>query len=349
MLRTDGAVPSGVGMTAAAGLARGERAPDMVLPSRDGTPTRYYAHAGGRPALLVLADEACVARLHALAEGLTAVDDAHLTVHVVGPPALAGHDVPFPLLQDADGRAAAAYRTGGAPIAFLLDPNLRVRAALLFADGARIAADVAELVAELVWDDRRPREITTQAPLLVVPDVLGPERCAELIAVWEQQGHSETGVESSTGGRRGEQRSAQLKRRRDHIVQDPQRSRELATTIGRCVMPELSKAFAYRASRFEGFKIACYQASDRGFFGAHRDNLSPATAHRRFALTLNLNDGYQGGQLRFPEYGPELYRPAPGAALLFSCSHLHEVLDVTAGRRFVLLSFLFGDEASRPE
>ena len=336
-------------MTAAAGLGRGERAPDMVLASRDGTPTRYYAHAGGRPALLMFADEACVARLDALAEGLTAIGDADLTVHVVGPPALTGHDLPFPLLQDADGRAVAAYRTGGAPTAFLLDPNLRVRAALPFADGARVAAEVAELVAELVWDDRRPREITTQAPLLVVPDVLGPEQCAELITVWEQEGHSDTGVESSTGGGRAEQRSAQLKRRRDHVVQDPQRSRELATTIGRRVMPELSKAFAYRASRFEGFKIACYQASDRGFFSAHRDNLSPATAHRRFALTLNLNDGYQGGQLRFPEYGPELYRPAAGAALVFSCSHLHEVLDVTAGRRFVLLSFLFGEEAPRPE
>ena len=231
------------------------------------------------------------------------------------------------MLQDPDGRAAGAYRTGGAPTAFLLDPNLRVRATLPLADGARVAAEVAELVAELVWDDRRPREITTQAPLLVVPDVLDPERCAELIAVWEQQGHSQTGVETATGGGRAEQHNAQLKRRRDHVVGDPQRSRELATTIGRRVMPELSKAFAYRASRFEGFKIACYQASDGGFFRAHRDNLSPTTAHRRFALTLNLNDGYQGGQLRFPEYGPERYRPAAGAGLVFSCSHLHEVLD----------------------
>src|SRR4029453_11330419 len=42
VLRTDGVVPSGVGMTAAAGLGRGERAPDMVLASGDGTPTRYY-------------------------------------------------------------------------------------------------------------------------------------------------------------------------------------------------------------------------------------------------------------------------------------------------------------------
>src|SRR6266508_6918558 len=108
MLRTDGGVPSGVGMTAAAGLARGERAPDMVLPSTDGTPIRYYAHAGGRPALLVLADEACVARLHALAEGLTGIDAAHLTVHVVGPPALAGHEVPAQWHEHSDARPGAS-------------------------------------------------------------------------------------------------------------------------------------------------------------------------------------------------------------------------------------------------
>ena len=47
-----------------------------MLASRDGTLTRYYAHAGGRPALLGFADEACVARLDAFAEGLTAIGDA---------------------------------------------------------------------------------------------------------------------------------------------------------------------------------------------------------------------------------------------------------------------------------
>src|SRR5215213_11819953 len=105
-----------------------------------GSPTRFYAHAGGGPALLVLADEACAARLDALAEGMTAIGDEALTVHVAGPPALAGHDLRFPLLQDADGRAVAAYRTGGVPTAFLLAPHLRVRATLPLADGARIAA-----------------------------------------------------------------------------------------------------------------------------------------------------------------------------------------------------------------
>ena len=327
------------------GLERGERAPDMVLPTADGTPTRYYAHAGGRPALLVLADAECGARLDGLATGLRSLPDDALTVHVVGPESLAGAGLPYPLLQDTEGKAAAAYRTSGAPMAFLLDANLRVRLAVPFDDGGALAMTVASLLPELSWAHREPRDVALQAPVLVVPDVLAPEQCDRLIRVWEEQGNVATGVEASTDGGRAEQISAQMKRRRDHVVSDADLSRDLAQTIGRRVMPEIARAFMYRARRFEGFKIACYEASDRGFFSAHRDNLSPSTAHRRFALTLNLNDEYQGGQLRFPEYGPERYRPPRGAALLFSCSLLHEVLDVTENRRFVLLSFLFGDEA----
>jgi predicted 2-oxoglutarate/Fe(II)-dependent dioxygenase YbiX len=332
---------------ASAGLTRGDRAPDMVLPSADGTPTRFYAYAGGRPALLVLADEASGPALTSLAEALGRLGEDELTVHVVGPPSLAALALPFRFLQDCEGRAAGAYRTAGSPTAFLLDRNLRVRTSMPFADGAAVAGAARSLVHELAWDPAEAREIALQAPLLVVPDVLSAERCAELIGVWHDEGHQETGVEVSGDGGRAEQLSAALKRRSDHVVTDPQRSRELAALIGRRVMPELARAFAYRATRFEGFKIVCYEAADRGFFSAHRDNLSPSTAHRRFALTLNLSDGYEGGQLRFPEYGPDLYRPPVGAALLFSCSLLHEVLDVTAGRRFVLLSFLFGDDAAQ--
>ena len=111
----------------------------------------------------------------------------------------------------------------------------------------------------------------------------------------------------------------------------------------RCRKTLLRKAFAFRATRFEGFKIACYDAAEGGHFRAHRDNLSPSTEHRRFALTLNLNDGYEGGHLRFPEYGAYLYRPGAGGAVVFSGSHLHEALPVTRGKRYVLLSFLFGE------
>jgi predicted 2-oxoglutarate/Fe(II)-dependent dioxygenase YbiX len=61
-------------------------------------------------------------------------------------------------------------------------------------------------------------------------------------------------------------------------------------------------------------------------------------------MSVNLNtEEFEGGELRFPEYGDQRYRPDTGAAIVFSSSLLHEALNVTSGRRFVLLAFLFGE------
>src|SRR5216684_1648037 len=141
------------------------------------------------------------------------------------------------------------------------------------------------------------------------------ETCARLVHVLETRGSVETGVERTREGRREDGLDPEAKRRRDHTVEDPELLRSLTAAVGRRVMPEVRKAFAFRATRFEGFKIACYDAAESGHFRAHRDNLSPSTEHRRFALTLNLNDGYEGGHLRFPEYGAYLYRPGAGGAM----------------------------------
>src|SRR3546814_10037273 len=74
--------------------------------------------------------------------------------------------------------------------------------------------------------------------------------------------------------------------------------------------PEIHKAFGFRATRIERYLIGCYDESDRGFFRAHRDNTSKGTAHRAFAVSLNLNsEEYEGGQLTFPEYGSAMYKP----------------------------------------
>lgn len=293
-------------------LVPGQRAPDFVLPRRDGTPTRFYAIAGGRPAVLVFRD-------------------GEVSLYDVDRPE------PVEVFADPEGTVRTTYGVAGAT-AFVLDPNLRVLGTLELGDGELERPQVHALL------DGTPSVL---APVLLVPNVLSEQACAWLIDLWATQGSVETGVEETREGQREEGLSEAHKRRRDHTVTDPQVSARIAGTVGRALMPELRKAFVYRATRFEGFKIGCYDAATGGFFRAHRDNLSPATAHRRFALTLNLNDDYSGGQLRFPEYGPHLYRPPAGGALVFSCSHLHEVLDVTQGRRFVLLSFLYGDESPR--
>ena len=71
------------------------------------------------------------------------------------------------------------------------------------------------------------------------------------------------------------------------------------------------------------------------------------TAHRRFACTINLNaEDYEGGDLRFPEFGPQTYRAPTGGAVVFSCSLLHEATDVTRGRRYAYLPFLYDDAAA---
>lgn len=228
---------------------------------------------------------------------------------------------------------------------FVLSSNLRV----LSAHPLKETETWADLVATLL--DTLPREeaveVESQAPILFVPDVLDDRYCEQLAAVWRTEGNVETGVERSEEGDRADSIVPETKRRRDHTVTDPELLRDLTSRVGRRVVPAVRKAFSFRATRFEGFKIACYDAAEGGFFRAHRDNLSPATAHRRFALTLNLNEGYEGGHLRFPEYGPHLYRPRKGGAIVFSGSLLHEALDVTRGERFVLLSFLFGEEDAK--
>lgn len=83
-----------------------------------------------------------------------------------------------------------------------------------------------------------------------------------------------------------------------------------------------------------------------GYFRPHRDNSTPDARQRRFALSLNLNAAYAGGELESPEFGPCLYRPPPGAATVFPGTLLHAAPDVTRGRRYVLLSFLWGEEAA---
>ena len=85
--------------------------------------------------------------------------------------------------------------------------------------------------------------------------------------------------------------------------------------------------------------ISSFSDDREDFFAPHRDNLRQ-TQKRRFAMSLNLNEGYEGGELWFPEYGKHKYLPAAGAGVIFSCSLLHEALPVTKGQRWVMVTFM---------
>ena len=94
--------------------------------------------------------------------------------------------------------------------------------------------------------------------------------------------------------------------------------------------------------------MACYDSSSGGHFRKHRDHTTKGTAHRQFAVTINLNaEDYEGGDLRFPEFGTRAYRGPTGSALVFSCCLMHEVTRMTRGKRYAFLPFLFDEEGAR--
>jgi predicted 2-oxoglutarate/Fe(II)-dependent dioxygenase YbiX len=62
--------------------------------------------------------------------------------------------------------------------------------------------------------------------------------------------------------------------------------------------------------------------------------------HRRFAVSIGLNDGYEGGELSFPD-SQESFRLGLGEAIVFSGRFLHGVTPVLKGMRYVFLMFLF--------
>lgn len=108
--------------------------------------------------------------------------------------------------------------------------------------------------------------------------------------------------------------------------------------------PELLRVFRFRATRMERYLVACYDSTVGGYFRPHRDN--DGEGHRQFAVTINLNaEEYEGGDLRFPEYGLQTYRAPTGGACVFSCGLMHEATPVTRGKRYAFLPFL-DDEAA---
>jgi predicted 2-oxoglutarate/Fe(II)-dependent dioxygenase YbiX/peroxiredoxin len=257
-----------------------------------------------------------------------------------------GVDLPFSMLIDADGEVAARY---GAQRwrAVLLSPNGRVAKYYDAVDpdllGEIVLADVAAMV-----NLEPARQILQQAPILLIPDVIPPEFCRKLIEVWEKQGNQDSGFMVNEEDKTVGKYDYSAKIRRDHFIpRGNELDKEARGWMGRHVAGEVFKAFNYEVTRLEDMKIACYDAARGGYFRPHRDNTTGATAHRRYAASVLLNDDYEGGYLRLPEYGPHVYRPKAGGAAIFGCSLLHEATDVTAGRRFVLLTFLYGEKEAK--
>ena len=227
-----------------------------------------------------------------------------------------------------------------APHWLLLDPMLRVHGLAPLGQEERIFEELERRLAE--------PPVSVGAPVLVVPQILPPELCRVLIDRYEADGGKPTGSMSDQGGITTHTIDPAFKRRRDYLIEDPALIATLKAHLGRILRPLVGRAFQFDATRVERWLVACYDSKDEGMFRPHRDNTTKGTAHRKFACTINLNaEDYDGGDLRFPEFGAQEYRAPTGGAVVFSCSLLHEARPVTRGRRYAFLPFLYDDEGAR--
>jgi predicted 2-oxoglutarate/Fe(II)-dependent dioxygenase YbiX len=237
-----------------------------------------------------------------------------------------------------DATGAITQRYGPEPHWLLLDPAMRVLASARVDAPQEMFARIAALPAP---GDHAG--VPLHAPALVVPRVFEPELCEALIALHAADGGEFTGVMRDAGDRTVAVMD-ELKKRRDIWIEDPELKAAIRERLERRLFPMIARGLGFTVTRIERFLVSCYDAGDGGVFHAHRDNLTYGTAHRRFACSLNLNDGFTGGDLRFAEHGPATYRPPAGGALVFSCTMMHEATAITLGRRYAFLPFFY-DEA----
>jgi predicted 2-oxoglutarate/Fe(II)-dependent dioxygenase YbiX/peroxiredoxin len=338
-------------------LGRGEPAPWFRATTVGGSPGYAFHTVAGRHVLMLFLGSAdapgAAAALALVQQHRTLFDDARACFFgITCEPADAAEGRVVPSLPgirfflDEDGEVSRLYGASGAgggayrPFWLLLDPTLRALALLPIERGAEAIAALAAAVQQPPKDE--------WAPVLLVPNVLEPDLCRRLIALYEEKGGEPSGFMREVDGKTVLLTDPEHKLRRDCTVEDPQLRTLLLQRVRRSIVPMVQRAFQFETTRMERYLVGCYDAGTGGHFGPHRDNTTKGTAHRRFAVSINLNAGnYDGGDLRFPEFGPRTYRPPTGGAVVFSCSLLHEATPVTRGTRYAFLPFLYDEAAAR--
>lgn len=328
----------------------GELAPWFVARSGD-IAEFHLSSLGGRHVVLCfpgVEPASAIAALDMLAAAAMRMDINHAICFAV----ISGGDVSvirqrWPKLrlfhEEAPARLYPLYKIGPEGGWIVIDTSMRILMRAPLSDGAAVLSRVAALPPAGLMGSA-----DQLAPVLTVPGVFEPEFCRHLVALYQRQGGTESGFMREVDGRTVGMVDHGFKRRQDMEINDEVVCTAARHRIERRLIPMITRALGFRATRMERYIVACYDGSEGGFFRAHRDNTTRGTAHRRFAVTINLNaEEFEGGELRFPEFGPRTYRAPTGGAVVFCCSLLHEAMRVTAGTRYAFLPFLYDDVAAK--
>jgi predicted 2-oxoglutarate/Fe(II)-dependent dioxygenase YbiX len=343
------------------GLTRGDRIPDYKRLNHLGEPRMLYDLQIGQPMTLLVFDNVNIAEISAAIAAYSSDDPvwAHITrvALIKGSPEECKHslgnvsDVLTVLMDDG---AVSTALLGSEPAdrglitAFVMDSNLRVIERIEYKseeDLFNFLQNVKAIYQNTAPHD--PKLIHMCAPVLFIPRVFDNEVCEELITLFEKDGGQPSGIAHIAGNKALWRPDPSVKIRRDVYIKESIMLERIKSILIKRVLSEIKRCFNYQVTQHEVFKLVRYDSNTGGYFRPHRDNETRDTLHRRFAMTLNLNTGdYRGGQLRFPEFGTDLYQPELGGAVVFSSSLLHEVLPIATGSRYALLGFFFGENES---
>jgi predicted 2-oxoglutarate/Fe(II)-dependent dioxygenase YbiX len=175
----------------------------------------------------------------------------------------------------------------------------------------------------------------THVPYLLIEDVLNDTLMEELINYFEYSKYQEKIQSHSTSTKE-----------RQHVHPSYELEKKLDNKLSRSLFPELKKVFYHNVTHRENYKICCYDSKTSGRFHAHRDTPKPYQ-HRKYAMSLLLNDDYEGGEFYLPEYNIKI-KPKKNSAIIFPGINSHQVLEVKKGARMAIISFFVNGDL-RPQ
>lgn len=229
-----------------------------------------------------------------------------------------------------------ALASGG--VAFVLSRNHQILARIVAADGAQMLEQIIAYVRQLPKLTRQVVDPSQAifAPVVTIAEAITPALQDELLAYWQTNQKYQGGI-----GAGGEEKVVLSgKRRLDADIKDISLLIRIDQTMCKRVFTELRKVAGVQITHRERYKIGAYDSQDQGFYNQHRDT-GKYLGFRRYSMSLSLSSDYEGGLLQFPEYDLCAYRLPARCAAIFPSTLLHGVTPVTAGKRFVMVSFFY--------
>jgi predicted 2-oxoglutarate/Fe(II)-dependent dioxygenase YbiX/peroxiredoxin len=331
----------------------GDPVPWFSLPVVSGGSFDLQASAGRWVVLSFvgsLADPRAIAEVGELIHLSASSSDDHLVIRCVftGQPSQTDHlaaisTSALSFLADPDGSVSRAFGAGDMPRTIILDPMLRAIADIAW-DHPQGHANMVRTVLQGLPAVDDSAGVPMFAPALMVPRVFSFGICDFLTQFYETQGAVDSGFQFDVDGKTVTLSDWRLKRRSDVAVGVDEVRDLIRDHVVRRLIGPIERYFQFKATRMDRYVVACYDSAVGAHFHRHRDNINVGAQHRRFALSINLNNDFEGGDLVFPEFGRKAYRPSEGGALVFSCGALHQVTPVTRGKRYAFLAFLYGEE-----